>query len=44
LKTAYSKISDIAHDLGFCDSSHFNRLFRQRFGVTPNQYRRNLNS
>ena len=44
LQNSYTKISDIAHDLGFCDSSHFNRLFRQRFGVTPNQYRRNLNS
>jgi AraC-like DNA-binding protein len=44
LQNSYTKISDIAHDLGFCDSSHFNRLFRQRFGITPNQYRRNLDS
>lgn len=38
------KISDIAHDLGFCDSSHFNRLFSERYGVTPSQYWRNMHA
>jgi AraC-like DNA-binding protein len=28
-------ISDIAFDAGFTDISHFNRLFRSRFGDTP---------
>ncbi len=29
------RISDIALDVGFSDISHFNRLFRTRFGVSP---------
>jgi AraC-like DNA-binding protein len=29
------RISDIALDAGFSDISHFNRLFRSRFGDTP---------
>jgi AraC-like DNA-binding protein len=30
-----SRISDIALQAGFSDVSHFNRLFRSRFGDTP---------
>jgi AraC-like DNA-binding protein len=33
-------IGDIAHRLGFSDSSHFSRLFKGRFGMTPSEYRR----
>jgi len=29
------RISDIALEAGFSDISHFNRLFRARFGDTP---------
>jgi AraC-like DNA-binding protein len=29
------RISDIALEVGFSDISHFNRLFRGRFGVSP---------
>jgi AraC-like DNA-binding protein len=29
------RISDIALEAGFSDISHFNRLFRARFGVSP---------
>jgi AraC-like DNA-binding protein len=32
-------ISTIAYDCGFTDVSHFNRLFRQRFGCTPSDVR-----
>jgi AraC-like DNA-binding protein len=32
-------ISTIAFDCGFSDVSHFNRLFRQRFGCTPSDVR-----
>ncbi len=35
-------ISQIAYDLGFKYPQHFNRLFKQRTGATPNEYR-NLN-
>ncbi len=33
------RISDIAFDAGFSDISHFNRLFRRRFGDTPSGVR-----
>lgn len=33
-------ISDIAYEAGFSDLSHFNRLFRARFGDTPSGVRR----
>jgi AraC-like DNA-binding protein len=32
-------ISTIAYNCGFADISHFNRLFRQRFGRTPSDVR-----
>ena len=33
-------VNCIAHDVGFEDSNHFIRVFRQAFGMTPNQYRK----
>jgi AraC-like DNA-binding protein len=33
-------VSDIALQAGFSDISHFNRLFRARFGDTPSGIRR----
>ena len=33
--TSAQRISDIALDVGFSDVSHFNRLFRARFGDSP---------
>ena len=36
------RISDIALAAGFSDLSHFNRLFRARFGDTPTAVRREL--
>ena len=33
-------ISTVALDCGFSDVSHFNRLFRQRFGCTPSDVRK----
>ncbi len=35
-----ARIGDIALNLGFTDASHFSRLFAQRFGQTPTQFRR----
>jgi AraC-like DNA-binding protein len=32
-------ISTVAYDCGFSDVSHFNRLFRRRFGCTPSDVR-----
>jgi AraC-like DNA-binding protein len=34
------RIADIAMEAGFSDVSHFNRLFRARFGATPSGVRR----
>jgi AraC-like DNA-binding protein len=36
------RISDLAFEVGFSDLSHFNRLFRARFGDTPSGVRRTL--
>lgn len=35
---AGSPASQVAHDLGFSDQSHFTRRFQQSFGVTPGRY------
>ena len=39
---ASKSINDIANELGFKYQQHFTRLFKQKTGVTPNEYR-NLN-
>ncbi len=36
-------ISEIAYELGFKYPQHFTRLFRQRVGQSPNEYRSSLN-
>ena len=33
-------ISQIAFDLGFQYSQHFNRIFKKNVGYTPNEYRK----
>lgn len=35
-------LAQIALTLGFADQAHFQRVFKQRVAVTPNQYRRNI--
>lgn len=32
-------MTDIAHELGFADISHFRRTFRQHYGAAPGEYR-----
>jgi AraC-like DNA-binding protein len=39
LVTTSDPISEIAYSLGYQNVSSFNRLFRQRFGVTPTEFR-----
>jgi AraC family transcriptional regulator len=37
-------ITQIALDCGFSSHSHFTQVFRARFGLTPQQYRRQARS
>ena len=39
LETTEMKVTDIAFETGFCGTSHFIRLFKQKYGETPHQYR-----
>jgi AraC-like DNA-binding protein len=36
---AHDRIADVAERWGFCDAAYLGRLFRQRFGMTPSDYR-----
>jgi acetamidase/formamidase/AraC-like DNA-binding protein len=36
---AHRTISEIAYRYGFADSAHFSRTFRQRFGLSPREFR-----
>ncbi|SDQ75472.1 GlxA family transcriptional regulator [Pseudovibrio sp. Tun.PSC04-5.I4] len=40
LETGQKSIAQIAVDCGFCDSSHLSRMFRRRYGCTPQVLRR----
>lgn len=42
LKDPGLKIIDIATDCGFNNHSYFSRAFIKKYGVTPNEYRKNL--
>jgi len=33
-------LTDIAHEIGFCDQAHFSRSFKKAFGVAPSDYRK----
>ena len=39
LRDANTKVTDVAHTLGYSDASHFSRAFRRVAGVSPTQYR-----
>lgn len=36
-------VNGIAYELGFKYPQHFSRLFKQRVGATPNEYRNTTN-
>ena len=40
LKTTDNRLSAIASHCGFCDQSHFSRIFKTVTGITPLQYRK----
>ena len=35
----HDRLADIAERWGFCDAAYLGRLFRERFGMTPSDYR-----
>ena len=41
LRDGGMSIAQIASELGFSDTSHYTRIFRQYEGVTPTVYRQN---
>jgi transcriptional regulator GlxA family with amidase domain len=42
IENTSKSIAAIAAECGFCDSSHFSRMFRRRFASTPHDFRRSL--
>ncbi|MCK2362747.1 AraC family transcriptional regulator, partial [Escherichia coli] len=36
----HQKLAGIGFHWGFSDQSHFSTVFKQRFGMTPGEYRR----
>ena len=42
LRDTDASVSQIAYDTGFCSTSYFIEAFKERFSVTPLQYRKNL--
>jgi len=42
LRSTALSIKEIAAMVGFCTMSHFIKVFREKMGSTPKQYRRNL--
>ncbi|WP_050639806.1 MULTISPECIES: AraC family transcriptional regulator [Clostridia] len=42
LETSTMSITEIGCEVGFYDSSHFTRKFKEVFGITPKSYRTNL--
>lgn len=42
LKDKSLRISDVCYEIGYEDKSAFARVFKQEFGVTPTQFRKNL--
>lgn len=42
IKNGEMTLSEVARACGFSDQTHMNRIFRQQLGVTPGQYRRDI--
>lgn len=44
LANSDKKISVIANEVGFNDVNNFHRVFKERMGISPQQFRKNLNN
>ena len=40
LATSFFNVNEIAHKLGFDNETYFSRLFREKIGVSPSEYKR----
>ena len=40
LKNTNRLILDISNDIGITSLSHFNHIFKEKYGVSPNRYRK----
>jgi AraC family transcriptional regulator len=40
LERSHSSLLEISAAAGFCDNSHFSRIFKEAFGTSPGAYRR----
>jgi AraC-like DNA-binding protein len=40
LMQTHNSIADVAFDSGFENTAHFSRLFKQKTGITPMEYRK----
>jgi AraC-like DNA-binding protein len=38
LKERHANISQVAYTLGFVNTAHFSKVFKQHFGVPPSEY------
>ena len=34
------RLNEIAYILGFCDEFHMSKVFKKKYGVSPNQYKK----
>lgn len=39
IQTSEKRIGDITFECGFKNTSHFSRIFKEKFNLSPNQYR-----
>ena len=42
MRTTFLSIKDIAEKVGYKDSSYFGQVFKQKYGVTPGEYRKSV--
>ena len=42
LENSLDKIIDIAYEVGYNSLSYFNRLFKNKYGISPMQYRKRV--
>ena len=42
LADVHKSIAEISYELGFNYPQHFSRLFKNKIGMTPNEYKKNI--